>query len=332
MNEAALVRPNGAPGAIIEQVIAKGNLAQLTPEERTRYYTEVCRSVGLNPLTRPLEYITLNGKLTLYARRDAADQLRKIHGISIEIVERSVQEGLMTVHVRAKDRDGRTDEDLGVVSVANLKGEAAANAVLKAITKAKRRVTLSIAGMGFLDETEIEDIPEAVKAEPPARAPNKTSRDLDWHGPLTKTKLQEELRTFVKVLPTVDTPPEFESLLNEYEQVIDQCKKDIPGWWTGDGMPVEFVAVEKRIEQARDKVEHGVVEDIPEDKPDWQTFDRNVRDQIMKCMNEDELRNLQVKYAADIAQYSKDNERASQLLNQAFGNRYLELSQRPLDD
>jgi hypothetical protein len=332
MKDTAVAKTNGSPGgAIVEQVIAKGNLAQLTPEERTRYYTEVCRSVGLNPLTRPLEYITLNGKLTLYARRDAADQLRKLHGISIEIVERSVLEGLITVHVRAKDRDGRTDEDLGVVSVANLKGEAAANAMLKAITKAKRRVTLSIAGMGFLDETEVEDIPPEAKAEP-AHIANKTSKDLDWRGPLTKTKLQEELRNFVKAIPSVDTPPELESLLDEFASVIEQCKKDIPGWWTGEGMNTDFVPIEKRIEQARDKVEHGVIEDGPGDKPDWQTFDRNVRDQIAASMAEDELRDLQVKYAAEITEYSRANERAAQLLNKAFGDRYLMLSQRPLDE
>jgi len=151
------------PGDIIESVIAKGDLARLTPEERTRYYVEVCKSVGLNPFTRPLEYITLSGKLTLYARREAADQLRQIHGVSLEVLRQHVDGELFVVHVRARDKSGRTDEDFGAVSIANLKGEARANGMLKAITKAKRRVTLSIAGLGFLDETEVEDIPAREK-------------------------------------------------------------------------------------------------------------------------------------------------------------------------
>jgi hypothetical protein len=37
---------------------------------------------------------------------------------------------------------------------------------MKAETKAKRRVTLSISGLGFLDESEIETIKDAVKVEP----------------------------------------------------------------------------------------------------------------------------------------------------------------------
>lgn len=158
--------PAKAPirGEIMETVIAKGDLSKLTSDERATYYMTVCKSVGLNPLTRPFEYITLQGKLTLYARRDCADQLRKINGISLEIVEQKIHDNLLTVHVRAKDKAGRQDEDFGAVELpTTLKGEARANLVMKAITKAKRRATLSISGLGFLDETEVEDIPAHVK-------------------------------------------------------------------------------------------------------------------------------------------------------------------------
>ena len=162
MSDIATTTP-ARPGDIIESVIAKGDLARLTPEERTRYYVEVCKSVGLNPFTRPLEYITLSGKLTLYARREAADQLRQIHGISIEIISQKVDGDLLIVHAKARDKSGRTDEDFGAVNVGGLRGEARANGMLKAITKAKRRVTLSLAGLGFLDEIEVEDTPAREK-------------------------------------------------------------------------------------------------------------------------------------------------------------------------
>lgn len=156
MSEVATTRPSG--GDIIEAVITKGDLARLTAVERTQYYNEVCRSIGLNPFTRPFEYISLNGKLTLYARREATDQLRKINGIDLEIVSRQVTGDILTVHVRAKDKSGRTDEDFGSVNIAGLRGEALANQQMKAVTKAKRRVTLSISGLGFIDESEVDDI------------------------------------------------------------------------------------------------------------------------------------------------------------------------------
>jgi hypothetical protein len=161
-----------AEGDIIESVIAKGDLGKLTPQERTTYYVQLCKSLGLNPHTQPFAYLTLSGKLTLYAKRDAADQLRKIHGISIAIISQEQKDGLLSIHVKATDRDGRSDEDLGVIPFPDvLKGEARSNAVMKAITKAKRRVTLSISGLGFLDESEVETIPGA-KRSPPTPAPN----------------------------------------------------------------------------------------------------------------------------------------------------------------
>ena len=116
--------------AQLERVLIGGDLSKLAPDERVMYYKSVCASIGLNPLTRPMEYITLNGKLTLYARKDCTDQLRKINGISVELVSRSIEDGLLTVQARAKDATGRADEDIGVVFIGQLKGEAAANAAM----------------------------------------------------------------------------------------------------------------------------------------------------------------------------------------------------------
>lgn len=166
---------NIEPTAVLEKVIVTGDLSKLTPHERLSYYKVVCESVGLNPLTRPFDYIVLNGRLTLYARKDATDQLRRIHSVSVTITSRELIQnaGLYVVTARARTKDGREDESIGAVSVAGLKGDALANALMKAETKAKRRVTLSIAGLGMLDESEIESIPDArpVKAEEAELAP-----------------------------------------------------------------------------------------------------------------------------------------------------------------
>jgi hypothetical protein len=156
---------------IMESVIVKGDLAKLTPDERVRYYGAVCESVGLNPLTKPFEYITLNNKLTLYALRNCTDQLRTIHGVSVDELTEAQHEGVYVVTAKVRNRDGRTDIAKGVVAIANLKGEVLANAMMKAETKAKRRATLSLCGLGFLDETEVADVP-ITHRRPPPPAPN----------------------------------------------------------------------------------------------------------------------------------------------------------------
>lgn len=156
-----LVRQDQPLAEAIEQVVVGGDLSALSAPQRVSYYHKVCESVGLNPLTRPFEYLKLNGKLVLYARRDAADQLRTIHGISLSKPAIEYVDDLVIVTVEAINRQGRTDTDLGAVSCKGLQGEAKANAMMKAITKAKRRVTLSLAGLGWLDDTEVDSIPGA---------------------------------------------------------------------------------------------------------------------------------------------------------------------------
>jgi len=147
----------------MEKVLLGGNLSVLTPSERMTYYKAVCESVGLNPLTRPFEYLNLSGKLVLYARREATEQLRKIHGVSIGKLEKTFKDDLYIVEAPASDKNGRTDSSTGAVSIKGLTGDNLANAVMKCETKAKRRVTLSICGLGMLDETEVETIRGAVK-------------------------------------------------------------------------------------------------------------------------------------------------------------------------
>jgi len=156
---------------VLERVLVSGDLAGLNEAQRIEYYKAVCESLGLNPLTRPFEYLRLNGRLVLYATRAAADQLRAIHGISITDVQIERRDDLITVTVRGRTRDGREDVEVGVVSAAGLRNDALANAEMKALTKAKRRLTLSLAGLGWLDESEAESIPGAQRVSEPQPAP-----------------------------------------------------------------------------------------------------------------------------------------------------------------
>ena len=49
--------------------------------------------------------------------KDATDQLRKIHGISITIKSRDIVNGAFCVVASATDKTGRTDEAIGVVYI-----------------------------------------------------------------------------------------------------------------------------------------------------------------------------------------------------------------------
>src|SRR6266403_1825468 len=140
---------------VIEKLMVTGDLAKLSGEDRFQYYKQVCESLGLNPLTNPFEYINLNGKLRLYAKKDATDQLRRIYSVSVDELKHDHREALGLYIVTATGSVGnRKDTSTGAVNIKGLAGESLANAIMKAEAKAKRRLTLSLCGLGMLDETE----------------------------------------------------------------------------------------------------------------------------------------------------------------------------------
>ena len=185
----------------IQKVLLTGDLARLTPEERLTYYTAVCDSIGLNPLTQPLDYINLNGKLRLYAKKDATDQLRRLYDISVEELKHDFRKEMELYIVTASGhgKAGRNDVSTGAVSVGGLRGEALANAIMKAETKAKRRLTLSLCGLGMLDETEIETIaPENLLPAP--AAPSVPKVDHTPATPTTDPRPGEEIPTLEEIV------------------------------------------------------------------------------------------------------------------------------------
>lgn len=166
----------------IEMLLMGGDLTALSAEHRIQYYMQVCQSLGLNHLTQPFGFLELDKKVVLYAKKDCAEQLRNIRGVSIEIVgEKTLNSGVYIVTAKATMPDGRFDTATGAVplnredgqwktssngkrffegngKMVPLHGDQLANAYMKAETKAKRRVTLSICGLGMIDESEIDSI------------------------------------------------------------------------------------------------------------------------------------------------------------------------------
>jgi hypothetical protein len=183
----------------IEELLITGNLAQFSNQERVAYVNKVCDTLGLNPLTRPFEFVTFQGKMVMYAKKDCTDQLRRIHGVSIRVTKQEILDGLLFVTVEATDKTGRVDSDVGVLNISGLKGDALANASMKALTKAKRRVTLSICGLGILDETELETMQAVPHMDKPSSAEAPTEKTFENIRALLKAKgkTEEGLLTYL---------------------------------------------------------------------------------------------------------------------------------------
>lgn len=161
MNEAKPGQLMTAPleGTLMHQLVLEQDLSCLSDSDKVQYVIKLCNSLGLNYLTKPFQLLKTDGKLKLYATKDATEQLRKINSISITKLESEIlDKRLCIVKAHGILPDGRTDMATGVTYIENLKGDLLANAFMKAETKAKRRLTLSISGLGILDESEVESI------------------------------------------------------------------------------------------------------------------------------------------------------------------------------
>jgi hypothetical protein len=146
--------------SVVAQLILAGDLSKLNATDRVTYYRGYCERIGLDPFTKPFDILRLNGKEVLYLTRSGAQQLNKLHGVSHQITAREVIAGeVYQVTARATLPDGRHTESIGAVSVAGMKGENYCNAIMKAETKAKRRSTLDLLGLGILSEEEAVGMP-----------------------------------------------------------------------------------------------------------------------------------------------------------------------------
>jgi hypothetical protein len=147
-----------APLSAIEKVVVENNLAALNPAERWQYYRWRCESLGLDPAARPFQYIVFQGKLTLYADKGCAEQLRAKHRITVKLDRAQVVEGIYTVPATAYHPDGRSATDIGAVPVAGVKGDDLAKAMKKAVTQANRRATLALMGLGSQDLEDVQGV------------------------------------------------------------------------------------------------------------------------------------------------------------------------------
>ncbi|MNW49587.1 hypothetical protein D3C74_270130 [compost metagenome] len=239
--------------SIMEKVVVQGDLSSLKPDERLIYYTKVCESLGLNPVTRPFEYLILgkgkDKKMILYAKRECTEQLRKIHKVSIVITSRERIGDVYCATARATLPDGRTDESVGAVpllkdemiwdemkqryiptgNIVPLSAKELSNAIMACETKAKRRVTLSIAGLGMMDESEIETIEDVERIE--VGEPAQTNNQIEKKPSSDNAASKSESKTTGNKGKSNNSAPSNSNQKNEGEmyKMLDMATGTSPG-------------------------------------------------------------------------------------------------------
>lgn len=96
--------------------------------------------------------------------------------------------------------------------------------------RGKDRVVLKLIGVHgkVYSEEEADDFRAADPEPAPTNGPK-------FGGPLTKTELQKRMRSFAGELAECSDEDMLAGLLESYKLVTEQCQRDMPTWWLGDG-------------------------------------------------------------------------------------------------
>ena len=148
--------------AVVEQLI-RGDVSSVPREALLRYIFTFCERVGISPLAVPFSLMKTQRGMQLVANRNFYDAVASKYAVSRECVGEGFFEGtdLYFTRYRASTPDGRVTEDMALVDTTGLNGNDLANAIMKAHTKGRNRVTRAHLGFPFPDETEAETVPGA---------------------------------------------------------------------------------------------------------------------------------------------------------------------------
>lgn len=219
-------------GETIEKLALAGDVGGLTRDEKINYYRSLCDRVGLDAATQPFKLLKLNGKEVFYCDRSGTQQLSRLHGVSHEVKAREIINGCYVVTARAFQANGRATESIGAVPVEHLKGEALCNAYMKAETKAKRRATLDLLGLGMLDESEVDSIPNAQRIETPVARLAVPEAETPAQPVPTPQIASQGPKTYVlKAVPDpVEKEPSFSAYKSRFLQRVAEAGYEIQAW------------------------------------------------------------------------------------------------------
>ena len=178
-----MVQESQLAAPIMNKVILENDLSKLTDAERLQYAMAVCKHAGLDPVSQPLIYLTLKGKLSLYATKSATEQLTRIHKISLDVEFLPDRDGLLFARCTATrpNGDGTTQSVNAHSAITKPKGaDDYAIAIAKLDTKVRRRATLAIVGFGLSDEGDAAPGSQVIDSSPVVvQQPPQIERQLD---------------------------------------------------------------------------------------------------------------------------------------------------------
>ena len=263
---------NTQEGAL-EKVILQGDLSGLTNVERVIYNNKLCESLGINPLTKPIDYIRQGNRLSAFVNSQGMSQLRKLHRVSTTITDRSfLDKDTYQVIALASTAAGRSEESSAIICLVgkngkSLTGQDRANKMMATETKAKRRASLGLLGLPLLENNSEGKIETSTTYDPPEDSIPHEYR----HNPANIKEITAEKSS---AEPTIKK--KIAQAYNQHGWTTDAWKKMLKDWFqvdkTADCNDTSALLAIATNQQERDKYVDGepvVAEAIIDDTNGW---------------------------------------------------------------
>ena len=153
----AVPEPDYTTDTALQQLVTTGDLSGLSKEDRVRVFVKAHEAIGADPHLRLFQFIRMpNGSVLLYPRKECAEFLRQKHNATCHLSEERYIPELNIYYTQYRaSMNGRYSDNVGVVELPDgMKGEKAANAIMKAHTKGQRRATFSLFALSDMEEGE----------------------------------------------------------------------------------------------------------------------------------------------------------------------------------
>ena len=171
MNDKAVVKKeeklpqatNSLPAAVIQAQLY-GNWAGTTEDQRVKACLELCGVLGIPTPLNPFRFITLNGKMVMYAPNEAAQLIAASREASVDIVNkyRDKETNIYVVEIQVSTQARRV-QNFAAIYVGGLTGQKLADAMMKCCTKGIRRTIFGAFGLSIADDDDV-----AANSPPPA--------------------------------------------------------------------------------------------------------------------------------------------------------------------
>jgi hypothetical protein len=151
--------------SLLVNIGLNGSVSHFDKSQKQALLSKLCITLGLNEELQPFRiYQNIRGEEYIYATKECCAQLRHREHINImEVGEPIFSNNTISVRVKGNNKHGRESWEIGSVGTTeSMTSAEIAHGVMTAVTKAKRRLTLCLSGLGVLADVELEDMAQVV--------------------------------------------------------------------------------------------------------------------------------------------------------------------------